>query len=281
MKKYFLMFVFLSSFGSMAKSIDSTKVANSWIPKLVLGLNLSQIAFSNWIKGGENSVTWTVLTDFDLKYKTESWSVKNDFNIAYGRTKLGEADFRTNENEINLETVVSYNASWVVDPFFSNSIRTQVTRGYDYEKDPNKTIVNFFDPGYITQSFGFTYDKLKFGTTRFGVAVQETFTNFHTQYSDDTETEKVEKFKFETGVESVTDTEVEIDTNIKLESKLRLFTRFEKLEVWDVRFSNKFVSKINSYLQVNIDLMLIYEKSQSLKTQMKEAFQLGIKYNLL
>lgn len=280
MKKYLFLFVFLLNFISNAKSIDSTKAINTWVPKLVLGLNLSQIAFSNWVKGGENSVTWTILTDFDLKYQTESWSVKNDFNVAYGRTKLGDADFRTNENEINLETVVSYKASWVVDPFFSNSVRTQVTKGYDYEKDPNQSIVNFFDPGYITQSFGFTYDKLKFGTTRFGVAVQETFTNYHTQYSDDDETEEIEKFKFETGVESVTDTEFEIDTNIRLKSKLRLFTRFEKLEVWDVRFSNKFVSKINSYLQVNIDLMLIYEKSQSLKTQMKEAFQLGFKYNL-
>ena len=72
-----------------------------------------------------------------------------------------------------------------------------------------------------------------------------------------------------------------IDTNIKLKSKLRLFTRFENLDVWDVSWNNKFVSKLNSYLQVNFDFVLIYEKAQSLKTQTKEAFQLGITYKLI
>ena len=261
---------------------DSSKVEiDPWETKLIAGLNISQIAFSNWAKGGENSVTWTLHSEFDLKYITPTWTFKNDFKFAYGRTKLGEAEFRTNNNEINLESVLSYNAGWVVDPFFGNSVRTQVTTGFDYEKDPNKSIVDFFDPGYVTQSFGFTYDKSKIGRTRFGIALQEIFTNNHPQYSDDSETEPIENFKFETGIESVTNSEVLIDTNIKLESKLRLFSRFEKLDVWDVNWSNNFVSKINSYLQVNLDFVLIYEKAQSLKTQMKEAFQLGITYTLI
>jgi len=281
MRNYiFFILILLFSLVS-AKPSDSTKVNKNWYPKFVIGFNLSQIAFNNWSKGGENAITWTILGDFELKYQNKYWTLKNDFNTVYGRTKLGKSDFRTNNNEINLESVLSYNVGWIVDPFFSNSLRTQVTTGYDYEKDPNKSIVDFFDPAFLTQSLGFTYDKLSVGTTRFGIAFQETFTNVHEQYSDDLDTKKIENFKFETGIESVTKGELELDTNIKLKSKLRLFSRFENLDIWDVSWNNKFVSKINSYLQVNLDFVLIYEKAQSLKTQTKEAFQLGIKYNLI
>ena len=43
--------------------------------------------------------------------------------------------------------------------FFSNAIRTQLAAGYDYSSTPAKQIADFFDPGYVTQSFGFNYDK--------------------------------------------------------------------------------------------------------------------------
>ena len=280
MKKY-LFVLLLINISLLASSTDSSMSVNPIEPKFVVGVNLSQIAFSNWAKGGENSFTWTILSDFDLKYFNDNWTLRNEFDISYGRTKLGGSSFRINNNEINLESVLAYKVGWIVDPFLGNSIRTQVTNGYDYEKNPDKSIVDFFDPAYVTQSFGFTYDKLSVGTTRFGIALQETFTNVHTQYSDDIETDKVENFKFETGIESVTNGEMLIDTNIRLKSKLRLFTRFESLDVWDVYWDNKFVSKLNSYLQVNFDVVIIYEKSQSLRTQAKEAFQLGITYTVI
>jgi len=79
-----------------------------------------------------------------------------------------------------------------VDPFLGNSIRIQVTTGYDYKKDPKKSIVDFFHPGYITQIFGFTYDKLSLGTTRFRIALKEIFTDLHSLYSDNTDTEETE-----------------------------------------------------------------------------------------
>ncbi len=263
-------------------SQDTTKTNISpWHNKMSLGFNISQIAFSEWAKGGENAITWTALTEFESIYKSDTWTLKNDFKIAYGRTKLGKEEFKTNNNEINIDNVLSYNIGFLVDLFFSNSLRTQVTTGYDYKKKPKITIVDFFDPGYLTQSFGFTYDKLEFGRTRFGIALQETFTHNHNQYTDDKETDKIEKFKFETGIESVTNAEINLDTNIKLKSKLRLFSSFENLDVWDVNWSNNFSSKINSFLQVSLDFVLIYEKAQSVKTQIKEAFQLGIIYTII
>jgi len=209
------------------------------------------------------------------------WNFKNSLKIAYGQTKLGSNDFITNDNEFYLESVVSRKFGWAVDPFFSNIVRTQVAIGNDYSESGNPQISDIFDPGYISQALGFTYDKNKIVKTRLGVALQETFTSKFTKYSDDPETlDELETFKLETGLESVTDIEYAFMDNMLLKSKLRLFTRFDDPAVWDVRWDNIISAKINKYFVVNLNILVVYEKSQSLRTQIKEALQLGVTYIL-
>lgn len=280
MKKYFTL-LFLITGLTFAQQADSTLY--KWTPSLITGLNVSQIAFRNWTQGGENSITWTLTGDFGLKYNTEQWAFKNQLKAAYGRTKQGEKDFITNDNELYLETVISYQIlGWAVNPYFSNTVRTQLTEGFDYSVTPEVKISDFFDPGYITQSLGFTYDKLENIQTRLGIAFQEVITNNFTKYSDDPETlNEVEKFKFETGIESVTDANFLLAENLLMKTKLRLFSRFESLDVWDVRWDNTITAKINSWMNVNFAYLLIYQKDQSLTAQMKQALQLGIVYTIL
>ena len=74
--------------------------------------------------------------------------------LAYGRTKLGSSNYKTNDNELYLESVVSRNIGWAIDPYFSNTVRTALAPGFNYETDPATEIANFFDPGYLTQSLG-------------------------------------------------------------------------------------------------------------------------------
>jgi len=264
---------------AMAQQKDSV-ITDKWIPTVVLGLNISQIALSNWTQGGENSVSWTFITNAGLSYPGKEWAFRNNLKLAYGRTKLGSEDFRTNDNELYLESVLSKKVGWVVDPYLSNTLRTALTAGYSYDSVPPVKIANFFDPGYITQSIGFTYDRLKGFNTRLGIAIQEVFTNKHTHYSDDTETQEIEKFKLETGMETVTNGEYSFAENMLAKSTLRLFTRFESLDVWDVRWDNVITAKVNNFLNVNFTLLLIYEKQQSVKTQLKESLQLGFTYTL-
>ncbi|MGC8653165.1 MAG: DUF3078 domain-containing protein, partial [Candidatus Kryptoniota bacterium] len=150
------------------ETIDTLKMSNSrlWIPSMVTGLNVSQIAFSNWTQGGSNALTWTVTANVGLDYKTDSWTLRNRLKLAYGRTRLGSQQYMTNDNELFQESVLSYGIGWATDPFISNSIRTTLTRGYSYKTNPPVLIANFFDPGYVTQSLGFTYNRLKFVSTR-------------------------------------------------------------------------------------------------------------------
>lgn len=281
MRKAVLLLLSVSSllFGQVKKGKPDS-LFNVWTPKGALALNISQIALSNWAKGGENAITWTITGDFGYNYKDSSWSNTNNLKFAFGKTKLGDDEFRTNDNEIYLENVISKNVGWSINPFFSNSIRTSITTGYKYTDTAFVEIADFFDPGYITQSLGFTYvDKII--TTRLGVALQETFTNKFRNFSDDTETkDKMEAFKLETGLEMVTNLSVKVDENVLYKSLFRLFTRFDNLDVWDVRFDNSFTAKVNKFINVNLNVLVIYEQKQSARTQMKEALQLGFVYTL-
>lgn len=66
----------------------------------------------------------------------------------------------------------------------------------------------------MTQSIGFTFDRPNF-SSRIGLAFKETFTNKFRQYSDDVNTpDKTEAFKFQTGVESVTEAKYNVAENL-------------------------------------------------------------------
>lgn len=257
--------------------------SSRWSKSMVLSFNISQIAFQNWTQGGENSISWTGIGLVDLIYNANPWVLKNNLKLAYGRTKLGAANYKTNDNELYLETVLSYDLGWPLNPFFSNTVRTVIGNGYDYSKSPIEQTSKFFDPGYVTQSLGFKYSKDKVFSSRLGIAVQETFADkFAKLYVDDPTTQmKIEKYKIDTGIESVSEGTYEFLENMLFTSKLRLFSRFNSLDVWDVRWDNTISAQINKYFSTNLNVLMLYEKRQSPKTQLKEVLQLGITYRLL
>jgi hypothetical protein len=253
-----------------------------WIPTAAAGLNINQIALSNWTSGGDNAISWTLSGLLGLKYITEDWGFRNNLHFAYGKTKLGGASFITNDNEFYLETILSRKIDWAVDPFISNTIRTPLTIGYNYKVTPIVPIANFFDPGYLTQSLGFIYNKVTGFTTRLGIAAQETFTKkYSALYNIDPESNQPKDFRIEAGLENVSTAEYKIAENLLYKGNLRLFTRFKSLDVWDVRWDNAVIAKINDFLNVNLTYLFIYEKAQSPTAQMKESLQLGFTYSIL
>ncbi len=259
---------------------DSTKNFG-WLPKGVAGLNISQIALNNWTQGGDNSLTQSLTGNFALKYSNKNISFENSLKVSYGRTKIGGQDFRTNDNDFYLVNLISKNIDdWDIKPYFSNSVRTSITKGYDYSATPETQIVGLFDPGYVNQSLGFLYDKYKYFTTRLGLGAQEVFTNINTRYTDDPATSEIETFKFDLGVESVSTSEAEIAENLVIKSSLRLFSRFKELSVWDVRWDNALIAKVNNFLNVNLTFLFVYQEDQSKQAQMKQTLQLGFVYTI-
>lgn len=279
MRNKIVLFILLSLILSaklFAQPTADTTFKLGWTPKGSVAVNLSQISFDNWTQGGENSLAFSSIGNFGAFYRSQEWFLANRLKLAYGRSKSSNKYFTT-DNELRLENVLIRNFGWKINPYFSNEVRTGLANGFDYKVSPEQQISAFFDPGYITQSLGFIYARKVFNT-RLGVGLQETFTNKFNFYTDDAKTLEVEKFKIETGVESVSEASFEFMKNMNYTGRLRLFSRFNSLDVWDVNWDNIITAKINDYFNVNFNFNFIYQQDQSLKAQYKEALQLGFSY---
>ena len=66
--------------SAAAQEISDT----TWTGKGVAGLNLSQVSLSNWAAGGDGSVAFDVLLNYDLVYRRERHLWQNRLELAYG-----------------------------------------------------------------------------------------------------------------------------------------------------------------------------------------------------
>lgn len=264
-----------------AQEIADSLLKQGWNPSGIIGINISQIAFKDWTQGGTNALAYTLFTNFGVIYFDNPWKWRTSLKAAFGRTKLEEQGYRTTDNELYFESIITRKLGWAVDPYFALTIRSAVTKGYDYKVDPAVQIVDLFDPAYFTEALGFKYSHSEVFSSRLGIAIQQTIADkFATLYTDDSETAKLEKFKFDTGIESVTEVKYNFYDNMTYLSFLRLFSRFTSLDVWDVRWDNTIAAKVNNYITVNLNVVLVHEISQSRRTQFKEALNIGFSYSL-
>lgn len=274
----FLLFITLQTIN--AQDSVAVKKDTLWVPKGVASLNLSQVALSNWSQGGESSVAFTFMALMGLDYIGDPWKWKNGLKFAYGRTKFGDDEYRTNENEIFFESTLIHQLDWAVSPYAGITAQTAVSDGFNYDSIPAYQVAAFGDPFYLTEAVGFIYDRIPNFSTRLGVGLKQTWADkFAFQYTDDDGTPELEKFQNESGIESVTEYRWGFMENMEYYVYLRLFGTFDDLSVWDVRWDNVITAKVNDYINVNFNFLLIYDEEQSLKRQIKEALQLGITYS--
>ena len=81
-------------------------------------------------------MSFTFLSLFGINYIGDPWKWKNGLKFAYGRTKFGDEEYRTNENEIFFESTLIYQLNWAVSPYAGVTAQTAVTNGYNYDSIP-------------------------------------------------------------------------------------------------------------------------------------------------
>lgn len=280
MRSYTILLIILFVFSVKAQEIPDSMLYK-WNPSLTAGFNFSQVSFSDWAKGGENAIAWNSYVNFGLVYKSEHWVFKNQLRAIFGRTQAGDQPNKQNENEIFMENLVARDLGWIFKFAASNTFLTQITTGYNYKVDPAPKISDFFDPAYITQGIGLLYDKSEYVQTRFDLAAREIISNEYYFEADDPTTAEIEKFKFDLGLNSVTDLKIPIAENVLYVSKLSLFSPFKKLDIWDIRWESLLTAQVNKWLATNLSVVLVYDEDQIKRTQIRQAFQLGLVFSIL
>ena len=275
-----LIFILVSM--SFSQETEETLPEYGWKKEVIGNLNFTQNNFDNWSQGGENSWSWQLDINAKFVNDQEKYNWSNSGKCSFGKTKIGDVEARKAADEIKLESVYTYKLGIHVNPYIAATGKTQFTKGYEYTSDAKEEVSNFMDPGYFTESIGVGYapnDKIK---SRLGAALKETITSdFYNTYTDDLNTEKIEKTKVEIGAESTTDINLKLSETILFTSKLELFSNLERVDEIDVNWDNLFSAKISKFINVSLNVCLFYDKDISKKRQLKETLAVGLSYSFL
>ena len=261
-------------------AVDTTK-AYGWKSGMVAGVNLSEVSFKDWAQGGANTLAYTLWLQGASVLDLEMYNWANSYKFAFGQTRLSDQGLRKTDDEIYFETLLIYKLGTLLNPYASATFRTQCAKGFVYNGNVETPVSKFFDPAYLTQSVGVAYKPSSILTTRLGVGVREIITSEFTFYADDPKTTEIEKVKAQGGVESVTELLLPVAENISFSSKLELFDAFSAMDHVIVRSDNTLAAKVNKFVTVNLNFLLINDVNVSPRSQIKQALAIGLSYTLL
>jgi len=264
-----------------AKLQQDSARAYGWNHKIVTGVNLTQVSYKDWAQGGQSSLAYTLWLNGSSIQDMEMTNWSNSYKFAFGQARLSDQGLRKTDDEIFLESFLIYKLWTYINPYAALTVRTQFAKGFEYPGGRDSTVSQFFDPAYITQSVGAAYKPIPGVVTRLGFAVREVVTSKFNGYSDDPATARIEKIKVNGGMESVTNVEWDFAENMQFKSTLELFAPFKTFNEVVVRSDNTISAKVNEYINVGLNVLLVNDVTVSRRTQIKQVLAIGFSYTLL
>ena len=120
------------------------------------GLNVNQLALSNWAAGGESSFSGKAFADFTLIDRKKSFEQKLTGAFAFGFSRYTDKRIEKSDDKIDLAYYLSLNSKTQWNVTAVATFNTQFAKGYKYPND-STVISTFFAPAYLTVSAGYSY----------------------------------------------------------------------------------------------------------------------------
>ena len=264
-----------------------------WYPSLDGGLNLTQAAYSDNWKGGENgSMAWSAYLNGSAERQVSpSLNWLNTMRLKYGQTREQEvgsngerswADAEKSEDQIDIEALFRLTKGWAVDPYLSlrwESFFQDVTDPYGREL--------WFNPMTFKESAGVARKFVDFEDHQFlarlGATAREMRRSFYLEpVGDATDSES----SWDAGAELVLDYMRAFNPNLTYTSRLSVYQPFtwSKTDVFDelgadslaaagldadivdytttadIDWQNTISAKITKVISVQLYVELLYDK---------------------
>jgi hypothetical protein len=232
-----------------------------WKDRLEANFILSQAALSNWVKGGENSISTAMdITEY-ANYENKSLNLAsyNFARIKLGFLKSGK-DLRKNLDLIETNSKLNHKAFGKFD--FSGILlfKTQLFKGYNY---PDTIPVSkFFNPAVITLGFGLDYKPNKNTSINFsplsykGTFMTDTIPYDQTRYG----IPHNKKSLHEPGVSLMVTHEYKPVKTVSIINRLQLFTNYiHNPQNIDVDWEMIATASLNWFTDVRLNTHLIYD----------------------
>ncbi|MCU0460569.1 MAG: DUF3078 domain-containing protein [Bacteroidales bacterium] len=131
---------------------------------------LNQASLTNWVKGGESSVSTSLdITGFaDYSNKQLKITSNNFARLKYGLIWSDENGIRKNLDLLETNSKLNHKAFGKFDFSAILLFKTQIAKGFTYPTDTTRTLVSkFMNPGILTVGLGLDYKPDKFTSINF------------------------------------------------------------------------------------------------------------------
>jgi hypothetical protein len=250
-----------------SKLLEIQKIAvkpHYWRYRSEASFILSQTALSNWVKGGENSISSLLdITGFaDYNNKAIKVSSNNFIRMKLGFLKSGANPLRKNVDLLETNSKLNHKAFGKFD--FSGILlfKTQVAVGKNYNSDPPKAVSKFFNPAILTAGIGLDYKPNKNTSFNFspisykGTFVTDTAMIDQTLYG----IPKGKKSLNEPGVSLMVTNEYKPYKNVTITNRLQLFTNYiNNPQNVDVDWEMNIAASLNWFTDVRFNTHLIFD----------------------
>lgn len=262
--------------------VDTT----SWETSLVGRIGGSQTGFHNWAEGGVDAMSITTNLQGKAVNAANSWKQIHESRFAMGVIKQSGTEMRKAEDVIRLASSLQYQGGGffrTFNPILALTLRTQFWEGFNYDRNPIPgdtrpapvKVSDFFSPATLTESIGLSYRSGPRFTQRLGIGGKQTFVGIpelRPLYGVD----PGQIARYQVGVESRTDVELEPFTNVHFKSTLGLFAAFNNPELPDMLWESLLTMKVNSWLNVSFEFAAFYDRDVSRLIQIKEVLSVGV-----
>ena len=285
-----LLFLFFNSFSNIR--LDSVWISPTsyYLSKGKIPTLLNQSQYKNWIAGGVNNLSLTLILDYDFTLKNGDLEWINRIDGAYGLVKNQDEDIKKNEDRLELYSLLALKnkGRWSYSAVFN--LKSQWSNGYEYSPLPNGVIdrtltTKFLSPAYSQVGLGMFYkrdDNFWFNyallSARY-IMVNTVFTESLLDGENYFGVEKGKSGRFEAGGIISAYYKKEIMKNMHMENKLNLFQNYleDPLNI-DVDYTLSLEFTINQFFSTNILVQILYDDNAIPEIQLKEVF--GVSFNV-
>ncbi len=252
-----------------------------WTHSGLIGVTFGQTSLSNWIAGGDNTVSGNMMLNLTANYMKGKWFWDNNLSAEYGMIYSSTYDWQKAADRLIITSIAgrSITDKWSVAALLN--FNTQFTKGYNY---PNKDIFisTFMAPAYADAALGFTYKPNK-NYTVFLSPLAERATFVLDDFLSNIGAFGItpgKNINWQTGAYVMATTNQTISENISLISTLDLFTPYNKnFGNVDVNWNLLLSCKISKMFTATLNTTLRYYDAEIQKIQFKEILGLGLTYS--
>ena len=293
MKKILIVTLLFLSFNSFSNiRLDSVWISPTsyYLSKGKITTLLNQSQYKNWIAGGVNNLSLTLILDYDFTLKNGDLEWINRIDGAYGLVKNQDEDIKKNDDRLELYSLLALKnkGRWSYSAVFN--LKSQWSNGYEYAPLPNGVIdrtltTKFLSPAYSQIGLGMFYkrdDNFWFNyallSARY-IMVNTLFTESLLDGENYFGVEKGKSGRFEAGGIISAYYKKEIMKNMHMENKLNLFQNYleDPLNI-DVDYTLSLEFTINQFFSTNILVQILYDDNAIPEIQLKEVF--GVSFNV-